>query len=293
MNKFDQALDHIKNRNFIEAKNIFEALLKDDPSNPDILYNLGMCFTEIGAPDKAINFLERCLEYSPDFVNAYVALGFAYSCLKKPETAKKYFIKALEKDHSNPYAMRNLGALFGSIGENEKALYYLEKAYSLEPKDPQIVYGLGYIYKLLGDHEKADKFLKEVLKLKAPENINEFAKDALREIAEQSFKSKGVRMDAVFYLLGALQNFSNKSYDDIKRITYEISMKGRNGFDINSPEQKYTLTSMDGNFSGLHLVCYMYVGIQKIEPSLDAGIDLSSEYKIALSLFNSEDIVWH
>ena len=59
MNKFDNAVELAKSGKLQEAKSIFEEiLLEDDPRNPDVLYNLGMCFTELGEPDKAINALK-------------------------------------------------------------------------------------------------------------------------------------------------------------------------------------------------------------------------------------------
>jgi hypothetical protein len=50
------------------------------------------------------------------------------------------------------------------------------------------------------------------------------------------------------------------------------------GLDINDSAQKYTLTSMPGHFSGLHLVSLIDVGFRQIDPSLDGGIDLSKEF---------------
>jgi hypothetical protein len=53
------------------------------------------------------------------------------------------------------------------------------------------------------------------------------------------------------------------------------------GLDVNNPEEQYTLRSIPGKFSGLHLLCIQYVGFQIIEPSLDLGFDLSAEYDAA------------
>jgi hypothetical protein len=45
---------------------------------------------------------------------------------------------------------------------------------------------------------------------------------------------------------------------------------------------------MDGKFSGLQLVSYMYVGIRQLAPHLDPGIDLSKEHQEALKLSDME-----
>jgi hypothetical protein len=58
----------------------------------------------------------------------------------------------------------------------------------------------------------------------------------------------------------------------------------KGGLDINDSAQKYTLTRMPGNFSGLHLVSLMFVGFRQIDSSLDGGIDLSKEFTEAEKL---------
>ncbi len=53
---------------------------------------------------------------------------------------------------------------------------------------------------------------------------------------------------------------------------------------MNDSAQKYTLQSLPGHFSGLHLLCLMYASFKIIAPSLDAGIDLSKEYEAAQAM---------
>lgn len=290
MEKFQEAMNYIDQGKLEEAKDVFEEILMDDPKNVDALYNLGMCFTELAHPEKAIKALEQCVKYKPDFSNAYVALGFAHSRMNDLGNAKRYFLDALKLDANNSFALRNLGGLFGGVGEIEKSLYYLEKAYEIDPHDPNTVYGLGYAYQKVKDYEKADKYYKQVLKMDVPGEIRSLAKDGLREIAVSHFKARGFRMDAVFYLLSALKLFEQRTEEEIRNIAFEIALKGQSGLDINNPDIKYTLNSLAGEFTGLQLVSYMYVGFNKIAPDQDIGVDLSDEYNMALKLFGSEDI---
>ncbi|GAI35604.1 unnamed protein product, partial [marine sediment metagenome] len=241
MERFQKAMNLIDQGRLQEAKGIFEEILMDDPKNVDALYNLGMCFTELAHPEKAIKALEQCIKYRPNYSNAYVALGFAYSRMNDTENAKKYFLEALELDANNSFALRNLGGLFGRVGEIEKSLYYLEKAHEIYPHDPNTVYGLGYAYQRVRDYEKVDKYYKQVLTMDASGEIISLAKDGLREIAVSHLKAKGFRMDAVFYLLSALKLFEQKTEEEIRRIAFEIALKGQSGLNINNPDTKYTL----------------------------------------------------
>jgi hypothetical protein len=95
-----------------------------------------------------------------------------------------------------------------------------------------------------------------------------------------------IRMDVVMYCLSALNLFKN-DLELCKKVTFEIALLGQQGLDINNPDKKYRLKCLDGEFTGLHLVSYMYVGMSIIMPGQDAGIDLSEEFKVAQSLFEA------
>ena len=62
-------------------------------------------------------------------------------------------------------------------------------------------------------------------------------------------------------------------------------MKGQSGLDINNPAKQYTLKSLPGEFSGLHLLAIMYAAFQKVDPSADLGADFSKEYAMALQAY--------
>ena len=109
MDPFEQALQFIQAGRLDEARIYFEELLKQDPENEDILYNLGMLYTELGSPDSAVQLLKKCTEISPENANAHVALGFAYMNLGDLKSAKEYTLEALKIAPDNPFALKNLG----------------------------------------------------------------------------------------------------------------------------------------------------------------------------------------
>lgn len=75
--------------------------------------------------------------------------------------------------------------------------------------------------------------------------------------------------------------------EEIQKITIEIAMLGTRGLDVNDPAEQYTLRSIPGKFSGLHLLCIEYVGFQKIDPKVDLGFDLSAEYATAEAMMGT------
>jgi tetratricopeptide (TPR) repeat protein len=288
---FDRALEHAKRGQFEDAKYIFEELLKEDPEDSNLLYNLGMCYTELGKPIKAIELLKQSIQYNPAFSNAYVALGVAYSKVSDLKNAKYYLLKSIEWSPDNSYALKNLGGVFAKEEDYIKAVYYLKRSFEINPHDPFTVYGLGLTYNELGDYVESEKYFKIFIHMDAPESLNEEVKAYLTRIAEKELKSKGFRLDAVFYMLNALKLFKTKPFQEIHMISSEIGLKGQKGLDINDPSKKYKLNSIEGEFTGFELLCMMYVGFKNIAPNLEVGIDLSEEYDTAISMFNSEEIL--
>jgi tetratricopeptide (TPR) repeat protein len=292
MGTLNNALKYLEEKQFQKAEGVLKELLKNNPEDVNILYNLGMCYTELNQTQQAIEMLNKCIELAPKHSNAYVALSFAYVKENNLPKAKEFLLKAIEIDPNNSYALKNLGGICGKLGDNVKALYFLKKSYDLNPDDPFTVYGLAVTCQELGDLENADKWYKKTLEMDAPQQLKSLSKDGLREIAVKHFKSKGFRTDAVFYCLGALNFFKSKSMEEIQAISSEIGLKGRSGLDINSPERKYQIISMEGTFSGLQLLCYMYVGFRLFAPETDIGIDLPNEYRVALRLSEERDVKW-
>jgi hypothetical protein len=86
------------------------------------------------------------------------------------------------------------------------------------------------------------------------------------------------------YCVSALEKFEEMSPERVKAIALEIAMLGRGGLDINTPDTRYRLKNMEGDFSGLQLMSLMYVAFKQISPEADIQFDLAKEYESALSL---------
>ena len=69
------------------------------------------------------------------------------------------------------------------------------------------------------------------------------------------------------YCLGAIQKFEKMNPTEVQKIGFEIAMLGQRGLDTNDPTQKYRLKTLPGDYSGLNLVCLMYVAFLARPPS--------------------------
>jgi tetratricopeptide (TPR) repeat protein len=75
---FDCALNELQLGNYSDGMVLLQKLLEEEPEDLDILYNLGICYSERGLLKKSIGTLEKCVQLAPGFDNALVALGFSY-----------------------------------------------------------------------------------------------------------------------------------------------------------------------------------------------------------------------
>jgi len=89
--------------------------------------------------------------------------------------------------------------------------------------------------------------------------------------------------EAYTFCLDALRRFEGQSREAIFSVISEISLLGMNGIDHTNPGKTYTIKAYPGEtFSGLHLLCLMYVGFKLYDPSINCGLDFAESYEMAL-----------
>jgi hypothetical protein len=92
------------------------------------------------------------------------------------------------------------------------------------------------------------------------------------------------RMDAVMYMQGAMDTFASLPREKVGEIVMEIARLGQSGLAINDREHRYSLKSLPGDYSGLHLMCLMHVGFLMFDSNTDPGTGLQREYDLAVSM---------
>jgi tetratricopeptide (TPR) repeat protein len=188
--------------------------------------------------------------------------------------------KAVALNPKDGYSHKNLGALLTKTNNSDEALKHLRLATQLLPSDPEAWYNLGGTLEAADELSDADEAYEKVILLDPTGSLAHRAEAGRGRIAESTFRERGgdLRPDAFSYCLGALQRFEGMPKQQVQVITFEIAMLGTRGLQVNDPAQQYTLRSIPGKFSGLHLLCIEYVGFKIIDPSVDLGFDLSAEY---------------
>ncbi len=271
----------------MESAILMEILLATDPENATILGNLGMVYSDAGYLERAIELLHAAVELNTAYADGFVALGVAYTRLDDLPNAEENLTHAIELDPTNPWAYRNLGVVYLRQDKHTDAVRVLTAATELSPDDDRAWYGLAQALELAGDTPRADDAYQQVISLNEYGDMAESARQARSKIASQTFREApgDVRMDAVMYLVSALEKFQNMDTDQLKAIGFEIAMLGTKGININDPNSSYTIETLPGEFSGLNLVCHEYAAFKQFAPQMDIGIDLSKEYEAALEMF--------
>ena len=281
-------LDMLQSGRIKEAIPFLESMIKTDPENSQVLYNLGLAYSETHQFDEAIIRLKNAVQIDPQHAHAWTAIGVAYQRMGKRDLALEPMQKAVAANPTDGYAQRNLGALLLGLGRNEESLSHLRKAREVMPHDPQTTFGLAAALEASGneaDVDEADELYLVAIQRWPGSEVAEQARQARTKIAHKNMRAKvpgGVRPDVVMYITDALKTFANVGPTKRQQIALEIALKGQSGLDINDPDAKYDLKTMPGKFSGMHLVAIMYTAFKQIDPTMDAGVDLDKEYELAL-----------
>ena len=285
---FDKVIQVLQSGNRDDGILLLELFLSNEPDDENILFNLGMAYSDAGEINHAIELLSRLIQKNSNHTHGRVALGVALLRARKTEEGIRELQTAVSQKSDDPWARRNLGAGLMQVERFTEAVEHLHRATELNPNDQAAWFGYGQALQHNGQIPEADSAYVKAIDLDEFSEIAELARKARSQIAETAFHGATPdtpRMDAVMYCLSALKYFDKLPLEQVQQIGFEIALLGTRGLDVNSPDQKYTLRSMDGNFSGLHLLCLQYVAFKKIAPEHNIGFDLSAEYQTALGLF--------
>lgn len=279
-----QIVDMLQQGRRTEGMQLLELLHARDPDNVDVLYNLGMVLSDAGQLDRAERHLRRCVDLAPRLANALIALGIALTRQRKHEAATEVLRRAVDLEPKNLWARKNLGVMLLKQEKSQAAIEHLAVAVEVDPRDQGSWLGLGDAARMSGTRGMAEQSYRRAVALNEHNNLAEAAREGLTalaraEMAEQAGGSPNAK--AVKHCATAIKMFSALPVEKVKAITAEVSLLGRSGLDVNDPAKQYVLKNLPGSFTGIELVCYLYVALQMLAPGTDVGFDFGREYEIA------------
>ena len=146
---YAQAEMYYKSGDMINYKKIINEVIINDPTNPDLYYNLGVASTKNNEKEEALIYYTKAIELNPDYIEALINKA---QLILDGESAIVEEMNALGTSNSD-YDKYDLL----KIKKNDiyrEALPYLESASRLRPESMDIVRTLKGIYGILGMDEE-------------------------------------------------------------------------------------------------------------------------------------------
>lgn len=140
---------------------VMQEVVKMDPENPSLYYNLGVASEQLGDKDSAKDFYIKATELNPEMVNAYINLA-ALTLSEEREIVEEMNKLGNSKADNKKYQ---------ELNEKKKQYYkdalpYLEKASELDPDNIDAMQTRLNIYYQLGKDEEADDLQKQINEMK-------------------------------------------------------------------------------------------------------------------------------
>ncbi len=286
----DVIMAKMKEGQHAESIQMLEFLLSREPDNVTMLSRMGMELSGAGELDKADTYLRRVVAIQPEFTNFLVAMGLQIYHQRMHDEAIRFLQSAVRLEPENPWACRHLAMTLLKLSRFDEAADHLHRAVVLKPDDQCSWATLGDALRLAGQPKDAEEAYCRAIALCPYGEWAEAARRGSNQLPPtfQDRAAGAPRQDAVDCCVAAIKTLSMIPKDEVKKIAFEISMAGGNGFDVNKPKKKYRLKSMPGKFTGLQLVCYMQACSQIIEPGRDIGWELWREYQMAKTMAQAD-----
>lgn len=291
--------------NYYEAQDIFLAILRHDPENDEALYHLGLCHLASENLGEAESCFRQCLEVNPRNIDALIDLGEVEFAKGDPEQAMLSFSAALAMDGESPRALISMARIQDFLGMDEAAVENFERAMVLSDPMDAPAYDLSLAYAKVGKFLRADIILDDLITDTLRRGTQNFSADV----------SPGAREELMEYLsemkedrdnIRAMYNETHGHSIEIANFMYQAQLIVREvqsellqdllreirvlrymGMDIGGRQASYRLQGMDGNFSGLELLCFEYNFTNALALSKEiVSQELQDAYAQALTVFD-------
>ena len=159
-----------KTGDFDGAVTYLRGLLASSPDDDELLYNLGVVYSEKDRDSEAIQYMQQALDKNPDNADALNFIGYTWAEHgENLEQAEKYITRAMELRPDNGYIVDSLGWVYymrakpliaaGDVAGGRKwltkAIEELKRAHELTGGDPVISEHIGDAYLLLDERRQA------------------------------------------------------------------------------------------------------------------------------------------
>ena len=149
------AIESHQKGNLQVAKDIYRAILSQDPKNSESIFRLGTMALQLNQYEKAAEYIGKAIKIGPPRISMYINQGAALKHLDQHDGAIKAYNKALKIDKHSVDALFNKGCVLQAQNKFDKAKDLYLKALSINSNNAEIWINLGAVEKELGDNKRA------------------------------------------------------------------------------------------------------------------------------------------
>jgi tetratricopeptide (TPR) repeat protein len=174
---YSLALAYLSQHKLAETKLLFDELLNDMGSTPELHVLLGRAYRETGYLDEAIREFKKAIELDPHYPRVHYYLALAYLAQGEKErfpTARPLFEQELVVNPKEFFSTFFLGVIHLEDRDFPAAEAYLKKAVQLQPDNPDPLLYLGQVYFETNHPELAIQTLKKSIDLTTDPSHNHY-----------------------------------------------------------------------------------------------------------------------
>jgi len=207
-----------------DAKEYFLALLGNNPSNPDILNNIGTINYSQGENDTAEEFFLQAIENDTNHLDARMNLVNLFQSEKRWKEVINH-LESLIKSETGDFNLYNqLGMAYIETGENEKATVALSKSLDLNPDQEAVKESLRLFNSLIAHPlQKIEKEEKESIYDKGNKCVSVIEYSTVRDSSVQqklNLKTKLLRLRNKTHFKIYIVSFSDMEKDNERRLRW-------------------------------------------------------------------------
>ncbi len=162
---FEKAVSFQKSGSITQAKEIYEAILREDDTNFDAHHLLGLCYYQLEDFENSIRSIDRAIELNPNELDFYIDLAKNYCALKQYKKAESIYKKAVLIDPNNSNTYFQIGICFKKNKDYKNALFYLKKAIKINNKSYIYHYNIADTYNNLNKQELCIFHLQKAIRI--------------------------------------------------------------------------------------------------------------------------------
>lgn len=158
--KFNEAVKETEKGNISGAKQLYQSILIDQPSNVEVLNNLGVIALKEGNTKEALFYFNKVLQYNKNYGMAYNNIGLLMMKDGQKSLAEEYFRKSIELGKDGVDPSLNLAALLRTEKRYDEAGRLLEGLIKTNKKSKSLYLSYALIKDDMGQYAEAIKYYR-------------------------------------------------------------------------------------------------------------------------------------